>query len=87
MDESDLNAYADQTHLSMPICKETSERMRKNSQQVWCEPRNVTEYKRARGNIMFSRVSQKNQKSEFCFATNPTGFHRLDEPPEKISAL
>ena len=33
------------------------------------------------------RVSQKNQKSEFCFATNPTGFHRLDEPPEKISAL
>ena len=28
--------------------------MRKNSQQVWCEPRNVTkvEYKRARGNIM-----------------------------------
>ena len=34
-----------------------------------------------------SRVSQKNQKSEFCFATKPTGFHRLDEPPEKISAL
>ena len=34
-----------------------------------------------------SRVSQKTQKSEFCFATNPTGFHRLDEPPEKISAL
>ena len=33
------------------------------------------------------RVSQKTQKSEFCFATNPTGFHRLDEPPEKISAL
>ena len=33
------------------------------------------------------RVSQKNQKSEFCFATKPTGFHRLDEPPEKISAL
>ena len=36
---------------------------------------------------MYIRVSQKNQKSEFCFATNPTGFHRLDEPPEKISAL
>ena len=34
-----------------------------------------------------SRVSQKTQKSEFCFATNPSGFHRLDEPPEKISAL
>ena len=34
-----------------------------------------------------TRVSQKNQKSEFCFATNPSGFHRLDEPPEKISAL
>ena len=33
------------------------------------------------------RVSQKTQKSEFCFATNPTDFHRLDEPPEKISAL
>ena len=36
---------------------------------------------------MGSRVSQNNQKSEFWFATNPTGFHRLDEPPEKISAL
>ena len=34
-----------------------------------------------------NRVSQKNQKSEFWFATNPTGFYRLDEPPEKISAL
>ena len=33
------------------------------------------------------RVSQKTQKSEFCFATKPTDFHRLDEPPEKISAL
>ena len=56
MDEFDLNAYTDQTHLSMPICKETSERMRKNSQQVWCEPRNVTEVecKQARGNILFS---------------------------------
>ena len=43
MDEFDLNAYTDQTHLSMPIRKETSERMRKNSQQVWREPRNVTE--------------------------------------------
>ena len=37
--------------------------------------------------IMSPRVSQKTQKSEFWFATNPTGFHRLDEPPEKISAL
>ena len=34
-----------------------------------------------------SRVSQKKQKSEFCFATKPTGFHRLDEPPEKNSPL
>ena len=33
------------------------------------------------------RVSQKTQKSEFWFATKPTGFHRLEEPPEKISAL
>ena len=38
-------------------------------------------------NLLYSRVSQKNQKSEFCYATNPSGFHRLDEPPEKISAL
>ena len=37
--------------------------------------------------VLYTRVSQKNQKSEFCFATKPTGFHRLDEPPEKISAL
>ena len=37
--------------------------------------------------ILRSRVSQRNQKSEFCFATKPTGFHRLDEPPEKFSAL
>ena len=37
--------------------------------------------------VLPNRVSQKNQKSEFCFATNPTGFHRLDEPPEKFSAL
>ena len=36
---------------------------------------------------LYNRVSQKNQKSEFCFVTNPSGFHRLDEPPEKISAL
>ena len=36
---------------------------------------------------MWSRVSQKNQKSEFCYATNPSGFHRLDEPPKKNSAL
>ena len=38
-------------------------------------------------NRLDTRVSQKTQKSEFCFATKPTGFHRLDEPPEKISAL
>ena len=31
------------------------------------------------------RVSQKIQKSEFWYATNPSGFHRLDEPPKKIS--
>ena len=31
------------------------------------------------------RVSQKIQKSEFWNATYPSGFHRLDEPPEKIS--
>ena len=37
--------------------------------------------------VMMIRVSQKNKKSEFCFATKPTGFHRLDEPLEKISAL
>ena len=36
---------------------------------------------------MVSRVSQKNQKSEFWNATYPSGFHRLDEPPEKNSAL
>ena len=33
------------------------------------------------------RVSQKNQKSEFWNVPYPSGFHRLDEPPEKISAL
>ena len=37
--------------------------------------------------VLDIRVSQKKQKSEFCFATDPSGFHRLDEPPEKISAL
>ena len=37
--------------------------------------------------VIYIRVSQKNQKSEFCYATNPSGFHRLDEPPKKISAL
>ena len=36
---------------------------------------------------MTIRVSQKIQKSEFWNATYPSGFHRLDEPPEKISAL
>ena len=36
---------------------------------------------------LHTRVSQKTKKSEFCFATNPTGFHRLDEPLEKFSAL
>ena len=38
-------------------------------------------------NTLHNRVSQKNQKSEFCYATNPSGFHRLDEPPKKNSAL
>ena len=32
-------------------------------------------------------MSQKIQKSEFWNATYPSGFHRLDEPPEKNSAL
>ena len=36
---------------------------------------------------VLNRVSQKIQKSEFWNATYPSGFHRLDEPPEKISAL
>ena len=40
------------------------------------------------GNLCFRlRVSQKIQKSEFWNVTYPSGFHRLDEPPEKISAL
>ena len=34
-----------------------------------------------------TRVSQKNQKSEFWNVKYPSGFHRLDEAPEKISAL
>ena len=56
MDEFDLNAKADQLYLSMPFCKETFERMRTNSRQVWCEPKNVieVEYKRARGNIILN---------------------------------
>ena len=29
---------------------------------------------------LYTRVSQKNQKSKFWYATNPSGFHRLDEP-------
>ena len=33
---------------------------------------------------IITRVSQKNQKSEFWYATNPSGFHRLDEPPKKF---
>ena len=33
------------------------------------------------------RVSQKIQKSKFWNGLYPSGFHRLDEPPEKISAL
>ena len=37
--------------------------------------------------IVENRVSQKNQKSEFWNVPYPSGFHRLDEPPEKISAL
>ena len=34
--------------------------------------------------VLDIRVSQKKQKSEFWYATNPSGFHRLDEPPKKI---
>ena len=34
-----------------------------------------------------NRVSQKNQKSEFWNVPYPSGFHWLDEPPEKNSAL
>ena len=30
---------------------------------------------------------KKTQKSKFWNATYPSGFHRLDEPPEKNSAL
>ena len=37
--------------------------------------------------VLANRVSQKIQKSEFWNVTYPSGFHRLDEPPEKISAL
>ena len=33
--------------------------------------------------LVYYRVSQKNQKSEFWNVTYPSGFHRLDEPPEK----
>ena len=29
----------------------------------------------------------KKQKCEFWYATYPTGFHKLDEPPERFSAL
>ena len=36
---------------------------------------------------LYTRVSQKTQKSEFWNVTYPSGFHRLDKPPEKISAL
>ena len=51
-------------------------------------PKKVTfSFQLAAGATVHSRVSQKTQKSEFCFATKATGFHRLDEPPEKISAL
>ena len=35
---------------------------------------------------LFSRVSQRDQKSEFWYVTYPTGSHRLDEPPEQFSA-
>ena len=31
--------------------------------------------------MVYNRVSQKKQKSEFWNATYPSGFHRLDEPP------
>ena len=36
---------------------------------------------------LYTWVSQKKQKSEFWYATNPSGFHKLDEPPKKISSL
>ena len=36
---------------------------------------------------MYNRVSQKIKKSEFWNGLYPSGFQRLDEPPEKISAL
>ena len=35
------------------------------------------------GDGVGSRVSQKNQKSEFWNVTYPSGFHRLDEPPTR----
>ena len=37
--------------------------------------------------VMITRVSQKKQKSEFWNITYPSGYHRLDVAPEKISAL
>ena len=36
---------------------------------------------------MAIRVSQKKLKVFFWNVLYPSGFHRLDEPPEKISAL
>ena len=33
---------------------------------------------------LHTRVSQKNQNSEFWNVTYPSGFHRLHEPPKKF---
>ena len=38
----------------------------------------------ARSNVTIG-CPKKKQKSKFWYATNPSGFHRLDEPPEKIT--
>ena len=40
-----------------------------------------------KGGRLGTRVSQKIQKSEFWNATYPSGFHMLDEPPEKFSII
>ena len=50
----------------------------RHGQHQNCQPQQST---------LTARVSQKKQKSEFWNVTYPSGFHRLDEPPEKISAL
>ena len=40
---------------------------------VWAAHSDVSETKKT---VLYSRVPKKNQKSEFWYATNPTGFHR-----------